>query len=327
MHIDSDGDEESASRARRRDEMHIDRRLVGIASAQHGNITRAQLLAGGLGPRAIDSWLARGRLQARHRGVYVLGHTALPVYSAEMAAILACAPRSVISHGSAGHMWRIRPKPRDGIDVTVVGRNLHDRAGIKIHRVTTLMRTDLRRVERIPITSPARTVLDLTPDLDDRELELMVHEAIALRLVTVPQINAVLARYPRRRGSARLKELADPSVTLTVTDSGGAERLHQHIRRSGLPQPRVDYTVGHWRPDFYWPEAGLVVELDGGDFHSTRARIERDHRKDIELRAMGISVLRFTGRQVVREIEFVLVALARAYERRLVQLGASRAAG
>jgi very-short-patch-repair endonuclease len=180
------------------------------------------------------------------------------------------------------------------------------------------MRADAGRRHDIPITSPARTVLDLASSLRDaRQLELALHEAIALRLVTVPQIRAVLDRYPRRRGNARLVELArSPHAGRRVPDSGGGERLLRHLRRSGLPEPLLDFPIGRWRADFYWPDAQLVVELDGLDFHGTRPRIERDHRKDPELRAAGTEVLRATGRQVSREIEFVLVTIAREYKRR-----------
>jgi very-short-patch-repair endonuclease len=298
--------------------MDVDRKVERVATQQQGNIAHDQLLTAGVGRRAVTNWVARGRLIPRHRGVYVLGHMALPEFSDEMAAVLACRPRSLVCGHSAAQMWGFRPKPDDGVvDVLVVGRDARDRPGIRVHRTAWLAKADLDFIDDIPVTSPARAILEIAPDLDFRELELAVHEALALKIVTIPKLRAVLARYPRRSGSALLQELAVPSTHSTITDSKGAELLHRHLRRSGLPEARGDHRIDRWRLDFYWPEAGLVVEVDGGDFHSSRPRIERDHRKDAELRNRGIEVLRFTGRQIVREIEFVLVAIARAYERRL----------
>lgn len=308
-----------------RDEGNVDRRAGKVASAQEGAIGHDQLLDVGLGRDAIDHWVHRGRLHVRHRGVYVLGHTAPAKYTDEMAAVLACRPRALISHATAAYMWGFRPKPADGIiDVTVVGRKARHRRGIRTHRAQTLMRADLSYINNVPVTPPARALLEIAPALTVRELELALHEALAQRKTTIAQVRAVLRRYPRRRGSARLKSLVDQSRSKTLTDSKAAERLYRHLRCSGLPQPLVDIRRGRWRPDFYWPEARLVVEVDGGDFHSSRPRIERDHRKDADLKSMGEDVLRFTGRQVQREIEFVLVTIGRTYERRASELSPRR---
>lgn len=274
-------------------------------------MTHEQLVAAGVGKRAVQSWLRRGRLFRRHRGVYALGHTALPPFSDHMAALLACGPRALISQGSAAHMWGFQPRPQR-IDVMTVGRQARKKDGIRLRRTAWLARADLRHIDRIPLTSPARTLLDLAAYLkDDAELERALHEAIALRLVTVGQIKAVLKRYPRRRGCGRLAALLRSNHG--ATRSGGELVLLRHLRNSGLPAPRINTKIDRWQADFYWPDARLVVEVDGSDFHSSRRAIERDHRKDVAFKALGIDVLRFTGRQVNRELELVLVAIGRAY--------------
>jgi Transcriptional regulator, AbiEi antitoxin len=235
--------------------MHVDAILSALASDQQAIVKREQLVQAGLSVAAIDHWVRRGRLHIRHRGVYALGHTALPEFSDEMAAVMACQPRALLSHASAAHVWGFGPKPATGkVDVTVVGRNVRDRPGIQVHRTNSLMRVDARVQHKIPITSPARTVFDLASTIrEDRDLELALHEAIALKVLTIPEVKAVLARYPNRPGSARLAELIHPTRGLTVTDSRGAERLLRHLRRSGMPHPLVDVKLGRWRADFYWP--------------------------------------------------------------------------
>ena len=279
------------------------------AERQLGNISRRQLRAAGLSQTAVDHWVRRGRLDLRHRGVYTLAGRALPLFSAEMAAVLAYGFNVVLSHASAAYVWGIRPEPACA-EVSVIGRHTRNRPGIHVHRVDALAKRDIRRRHNIPLTSPARTLIDVAPSLGDRELELALHEALALNLLTLSRLRATLNDYPRRRGCAHLEELAWQSNG-ALTRSGGEEALFGLIRRARLPQPLTNARVGHWSLDFYWPEHRLAVEIDGVDFHSSRVNIERDHRKDLEMRKLGIDVMRFVGRQVKREPELVLATIAR----------------
>ncbi len=311
-----DGGRKRHDRPPQRVERDIDRAVARIADRQKGNLTFEQLLAAGLGKAGIQNWIRRGRLYPRHRGVYALAHTATPPFSEEMAAVLACKPRALVSHASAAYVWGFGPQP-GRIHVTTVGRQARQRARIRVHRTTSLAGADLKHHEGIPLTSPARALLEIAADIEEeRELERALHEALALKLVTVAQVRAVLKRYSTRRGAARLAELVDGGCSGEATRSGGELALLRHLRKSGLPRPRVNAEIDRWQADFYWPEAQLVVEVDGSDFHSSRRAIERDHRKDLALKAAGIEVLRFTGRQIKREIELVLVAIAQEYTRR-----------
>lgn len=284
--------------------------MAQVAAGQLVNITREQLIAAGLAVGAIDHWVRRGRRYPRHRGVYALTPPPYPPFSAEMAAVLALGSNVLLSHSSAAFVWGIRPAPEDAVSVIALGRQARHRPGIRVHRVDSLASRDIRRHHNIPLTSPARTLIDIAPALDDRELELALHEAVALKLLTLSRLRAALDDYPRRRGSARLAELARQS-TSTATRSGGEEELFQLIRRSRMPQPQTNARLGQWNLDFYWPRHRLAVEVDGIDFHSSRVNIERDHRKDLEMRKLGVDVMRFVGRQVSREPEMVLVTIAR----------------
>jgi very-short-patch-repair endonuclease len=319
MHVDGAPGRVRASQPTPGDATHVDRALGTIASGQQAMLARDQLLEAGLTPTAVDHWVRRGRLSPRHRGVYSLAHDAVPAHGEERAAVLACGDRALIGYWSAARMWGILPEADAGvIDVIAVGRHIRSRPGIRVHCVRKLMRCDVCELDGIALTSPARTIFDLAAILDERETELALHEAIARKLVAIADVRAVLERYPRRPGSVLLRTLVDPGRRLSGTESGGEERLLQAIIRSGLPRPHTRHRVGAWILDFYWPEARLGAELDGHDFHSTRPRLERDHLKDQDLRAAhGVLVLRFTGRQVARRLEYVLVTIAREYERRL----------
>jgi very-short-patch-repair endonuclease len=87
------------------------------------------------------------------------------------------------------------------------------------------------------------------------------------------------------------------------------------IRAAGLPEPRTNYPVAGFNADFFWPDVGLIVEVDGGDFHRPRPAFERDHRRDVVHKDAGYEVIRFTGRQRDDEPLYVAAVVARAYDR------------
>ncbi|MGZ4181693.1 MAG: DUF559 domain-containing protein [Solirubrobacteraceae bacterium] len=238
---------------------------------------------------------------------------ARPPLAAELVAVLACGDSALVSHHSAAAAWGMRPSFNGDVHVTVIGKETgRRRQGIRVHRTEALDPRDVRRCQGIPITSPARALLDIAPDLPDRSLERALDEALIHRLVSHAAITAVLAAYPNRRGIGRLRALADPGRPTTETRSGGEEALLALIRRANLPVPEVNARVGSYTADFVWREQKVIVELDGYDYHRGRAAFERDHQRDAEHQRMGYLVIRVTGRQLHREPEAILVRIAAA---------------
>jgi very-short-patch-repair endonuclease len=290
------------------------RRVSAIAAQQRTLVRHDQLVALGVGKSAIGRALSDGRLYWVHRGVYsVVEPKAWPPLTREHAAVLVCGERSYLSHRSAAAVWGIRPQATGRTDVTLVGRDAgRTRAGIRIHRVKTLNPLDTRKFGGIPITSPARTLLDVAPHLNDRELEKAFDEAIATELVTIAAVRSMLLANPRRPGWRRVYELAHADRKPTMTRSEGEEAMLKLIRRAGLPDPEVNARLGRWTVDFLWRAERLVVEVDGHPYHSSRAARERDHRKDAELQQAGFVVIRITGRRLKYAAEEVLAQVAAA---------------
>jgi len=291
-----------------------EREIGQIAARQRALVTRAQLSELGLGRNAIEYALARGRLYRRHHAVYSLVPFAvLPTLAVELSAVLACGETALLSHHSAAATWGFRSSFNGLIDITAIGSAAAGgRPGIRAHRVTHLDPRDIRRYQNIPITSPARALLEIAPDLSDRELERALDEALIKRLITHAAIDAVANAYPNRRGVARLRARADPGRPTTETRSGGEEALLAMIRRANLPAPEVNAKVGSYIADFLWPTEKVIVELDGYDYHRGRAAFERDHQRDAEHQRMGYLVIRITGRQLAREPAAILVRIATA---------------
>jgi len=248
-----------------------------------------------------------------HRGVYVVGPVE-SAYSPSMAATLAAGPGALLSHYAAAVLWG-HVAARDGpidIDVTVPGRKARNRRNVRVHRAA-LHPADATRRHGIPVTSPARTLLDLATQVTQRELDRATEEAQVQRRVSLHSLTEQFSRYPRHRGTTALKHAirADPKLTRSQ-----AERLAlQLIRAARLPEPGTNARIGGWEVDLLWPKQRLIVESDGYAFHSSRGSFERDRRKDAELTAQGYRVIRVTWRQLTDEPEAVIAVLATALSR------------
>jgi very-short-patch-repair endonuclease len=288
-------------------------RLIGdLASRQYGVVSRSQLLAMGIGTGAIQSRLRKHYLHQLHRGVYAVGHMALVPLAREMAAVLACGLMAAISHRSAAVVWHLLWASDDAeIDVTVVGGK-GCRPGLRIHRSRLLWPRDVQHLRGLPVTAPWRTLVDLAETATDRELERATHEALTRRLLSASRLQSQLADYRGRRGIGRLKKLLEDADPPTLTRSEAEERFLALVRAAGLPAPEVNVRVRGHEVDFLWRDQGLVVEVDGFQFHSTRAAFERDRRRDAELQSAGLRVLRVTWRQVVEAPYATLTNLVRA---------------
>jgi predicted transcriptional regulator of viral defense system len=160
-----------------------DRAVVVVAGRQHAAVSSAQLVDAGLSRHAIAHRLRTGRLRRMHRGVYLVGPLEA-VHSRAMAATLAVGAGALLSHYSAAVLWGLRPGRGWPIDVTVAGRETRDSDGIRTHTVADLHPHDATRQHCIPVTSPARTLLDLATVVSTRDLDRATEEAQVQRRVT-----------------------------------------------------------------------------------------------------------------------------------------------
>lgn len=293
-----------------------DAAVAWVADHQLGLITTPQLHVAGVRRGSVEWRLATGTLHRRHRGVYLVGH-AIPVPGAvELAAVLACGKRAFVSHRSAAALWRLASPPAGEVDLTVVARGCRSREGLRVHRVQSLGEADCGKCRGIPVTTPACTLIDFASISSREEAERAIAEALALKLLTEPQIRAAIDRSPTRAGVACVRAILGQPGGPSRTRSGGERAMLRLIRAAHLPPPRTNYQVAGFSADFCWPEERLIVEVDGHPFHSTRAAVERDHRRDIVHREAGYEVIRFTARQLEDSPVYVATVIARALDRR-----------
>ena len=170
-------------------------------------------------------------------------------------------------------------------------RRLKARPGIRIHRAT-LARDERWVRDGIPLTSPARTILDLAAELDTRAVERLITEAHVARLPLRPSLATLIARYPGRRGIATLRAaLAAFEDSPAWTRSEFEERFLSFLGRHGIPRPevnaRVETHIGALEVDFLWPRERVVIELDGFASHGLRPAFRDDRRRDRALQLAG----------------------------------------
>jgi hypothetical protein len=164
--------------------------------------------------------------------------------------------------------------------------------------------------DRIPVTTPVCTLLDLAAVVPSRKLERAVNEADRRDLISPPRLRAALERHRGRRGVSALRQLLDPE-TFRLSDSD-LEILFRPIAvRAGLPPPLSKQHVNGFEVDFLWPRLGLVVETDGLRYHRTLSAQTRDRLRDQTHVASGLTTLRFTHWQVKHEPGHVVDVLRR----------------
>jgi hypothetical protein len=213
-----------------------------------------------------------------------------------LAAVMACGPRAVLSHRSAADLWGIRPNATR-MEVTV--RQDGGRAeGIQVHRTRMLAPQDFTVHEGIPVTSVARTLLDLSGVVKAPDLATAIDRAERSGSFDLTAVVDVLDRANGRRGARALRRAIaayEPSTQKSVL-----ERRFKDLLRTApdIPSPAFNAAVegeqATHEVDAFWPAQRLAVQLDGFEFHRTRRDRERDAESDADLELAGFRVMRLT---------------------------------
>src|SRR3954470_17416870 len=162
------------------------------AARDHGVVAHRELIELGVSLSGVNRWLADGYLQRLYRGVYAVGHTALTVHGRWIAAVKACGPGALLSHISAAALWNLIRSSSPIIHVTTPGRA--SPRDIRVHRVRRLHPDDAAVVDGVPVTSIARTLLDLADVLPQRQLIRAIEQAERLRIFDLRAVDNLTAR-------------------------------------------------------------------------------------------------------------------------------------
>jgi predicted transcriptional regulator of viral defense system len=286
--------------------------LIRLAARQHGVVTTAQLREAGLHRSAIAREVDRGRLHRVFRGVYAVGHPGLSREGRWMAATLAVGDGAALSHGSAGALLQVRLTRTMLVDV-ISPRRCRISGPVRTHCSRTLVPEDITSHRGIPVTTVARLLVDLTDSSTPHQLANVIHRAHYRNRWSESLTRAAMARAHGRRNLHRL----DRAIELYASGSAGTRSEYEDafLALGHATEPLVNTPLLGEEVDFYWPGAGLVVEIDGG--HHDRPPSRRDDaRRDAKLAAAGLRVMRVPAGDVERRPRDVRACVAAAIARR-----------
>jgi very-short-patch-repair endonuclease len=250
--------------------------------------------------RAVPRARRRAPLSLRASGANGARH-GTPLEGRFLAAVKACGDGAVVSHVAAAALWGFLRWDDRAPEVTVTGTATHVHRGIRVHRTRRLEALDLARRDGIPVTAPARTLVDLASVLAPQPLRRAVREAQSLQRVNLRQLTEGLNRLGPRRGVRNLAAIVATGPAPTRSEL--EDVVLDLMLRGGLAHPDVNVALRlagrRVVPDFRWPAQHLVVEADGAAWHDHRLAREDDAERQALLEAHGERVVRVTWQQAV----------------------------
>jgi predicted transcriptional regulator of viral defense system len=251
--------------------------LARIAARQYGLVTSVQIARVGLGRPAVANRVKDGRLHPLYRGVYAVGHGRLSREGRWLAAVLAAGDGAVLSHLAAAVHWKIWRRRWDGIDVTVPGQR-RSRAGFRVHRCRNLDPRDTTRYQGIPITTPARTLVDLADTLTSHQLANVIHEAAfrnrfdetrtreAMQRAQGRPLNTLTSRY-----TPMLQAAPEPEATSRTASS----RPGPGPSRASTPRSTASRSTSTGRTTTSWSRSTAPATRARGPAPRTRGETRR----------------------------------------------------
>lgn len=277
----------------------VDRLIAAVAAEQCGYVTREQLLAIGLNASAIRYRIEIGRLIPVYAGVYAVGHVNSTPVARAFAAVLACGKGAALSHGSAATLWGFNKYWDTPWEVTAPAKR--SRPGIRVHRSRTLSADDITCQLGVPVTSPARTVLDNAPRLTDQRLTRMVNNARHARYLYLDALADVIDRNPTHPGAKRLRPFVQRPSGPTRSDL--EDKFVAFAERYGLPRALTGVRLLGYEIDVLFPVEKVIVEVDSWEFHRFRSNFESDRNRDADTLAAGFLTVRITDERMEKTPE------------------------
>jgi very-short-patch-repair endonuclease len=285
----------------------LDELVSVLAELQYGVVARWQLTLLGYGRNGIQDRINRGLLKPMHAGVYAVGHTKLTRHGFFLAAVLAFGPRALLSHRSAGVLWDIVSSRQVKVDVLTHVSAQRGTPRIRAHRTRKLHPEDWTIKDGIPVTSLARTIIDLAAILSPARLLDVIDDAVRAEIFDLAALERAMARSPRRRGVRKLERLLADYRGAPNLRSKFEKRFRPRLRATKqLPEALYDVQVAGHEADVYFPQFELVIELDSRGFHLTPRAFENDAVRDADRLKQGIKTLRVTDKRFYSEPDAVI---------------------
>ena len=274
-----------------------------LAARQRGLVTTGQVRTLGVGRDGITRRVQRAEWERILPTVYRLTSAPANQFQLALAATLWAGPDSVVSHESAAMLWAMAGVRATRVELWT-SRRLRAQS-VLVHR-GVLGKPRPATVDGIPVTSVARTLIDLAGRLEEEILDAAVDDVLHRGKTTLGALRTRvdLAGTEKRAGASLLRRLLDERDEGPAAASKLETRVRRLLHGAGLrPMQQYEVVVAgrRYRLDFAWPELRVAVEPDGYSVHGARAAFERDRRRWADLTAAGWRLVPVTWRQVVRE--------------------------
>lgn len=256
---------------------------AAFAERQRGAVSLGQLSKAGLTERHVKAWLRGERiLRTKARAVFRMPGAEVTWRQDLWVAVLAGPSGTVVSHASAAALHGLLPPPPMP-HVTVPRWSSGRFAGARVHHATVTA-ADRCRMQRLPATGVARTVLDCAAVLDQEALDAMVDAALGRNLTSYRRIRAAWDRAGKVRGGRGIEAAISPFAGSVRLGSEKEAHVLRLFHQWGLPAPVCQYEIrdenGRFlaRVDFAWPAWRFGLEYLGDEPHAPR-RWGRDDRR------------------------------------------------
>ena len=281
-------------------------------------VTRAQLRDLGMSKRKIDVRIRNWRLLpvGTGAGVYAVGRPIESRRAICMAATLVAGDNSMVSGQAAADLWGFR-EFRGQVDVVRVnsrkprtfwldGEGVIGRHKVVVHRSRHLPREDRTRQHGIPVMNVARLFVDLSASLGDKPLYESFKAADRKGYLNKTELARCAALGRGWKGIRRYRKLVyrrHPDMKDSASPKEGG--FLDICERYDLGRPVVNRRMGRHFPDFLFENEGLLVEVEGAEFHSGRLAYLDDTHRENELRFKVRQVIRFSSEEIDFEPEKV----------------------
>ncbi len=288
------------------------------AGQQLGLIRQADLDELGATRKQARTLTDCGLLVREGRGVYRHVGFERTYHQRVLIAAWVAGTGAAVSHLAAARLWSFDGIGAGAVEVSVpLPRNPRLVVG-RVHRVRDLAPADVTTQGLIPLTNPARTLLDCAPRLLPCQMEEALDGACRRNQLDLSTLERTLEGLRRsgRPGVARLAALLDRPERARDEESWLESAFIRLLRDAGLPLPRLQVEVvsgpngKRYRLDGTYDEHDLVVEVDGHATHATRRQRQADAERDARLVAAGRRVVRFTYEDIVERPGYVVSTIA-----------------
>ncbi|MHB8511578.1 MAG: type IV toxin-antitoxin system AbiEi family antitoxin domain-containing protein [Actinomycetota bacterium] len=304
-----------------------DERIAIVAAKQHGVFTRDQAMRYQMTPAHIRWRLRSGRWERLHPRVYRLAGAPRTWRQNALATCLHFGSTTALSYRAAAYLRGIDAFKKPKVEVSVNrNRNISKLNRVIVHRTNDpIPKEDITTIDGIPVTKPARTLLDLCTVEPEDVIERCLDDYLRRKLVSLPFLERWLAgpRRKNHRGAPVLRRLLEVRATTGITDSPLESQVLRLLKESGLPIPMLQYVVeaeGRFiaRVDFAYPDRMIAIEADGYRYHDGRTEFDGERARGNELESLGWCVLRVTSKHLQEDpesvVDWVRRALSRAIE-------------